>query len=622
MLFSRAPILGPVAILALGLGLGITGTAAAGAAQASPGCAPASLNNSLLQDSSVTISPLAGSRDVSAHAQISFLGVPAAAIVAVSVVGTQSGVHTGHLAAYSQGDGASFLPARPFAEGERVTVRARLQLGGRSSPLLDQFVIARENHISSTPERIFAGRASEAQSFRSRPDLHPPVVRVTASSPAAAHGDVFVAPYSGPGQAGPMILDQQGQAVWFAPLPVRTSAANFRVQQFQGRPVLSWWQGDISEHGFGLGEDIIEDSSYTRVARVRAANGLRADLHEFQLTSSGTALITAYHPIECDLSALGGQAQGAVTDGVLQEIDVATGLVKLEWTSLDHVGLAESYESARKASTRWPFDFFHINSINVDPDGGLLVSARNTWAVYDIDARSGKVLWRLGGRHSSFTQAPGTRTAFQHDPRVLADGSISIFDNGASPTVRPQSRGIVLGIDPQARTATLLRQITHGPPLLAESQGNMQALEHGAWFLGWGQLPNFSEYGPAGELLFDAHFPRHTQSYRSFRFAWTGVPAEPPRFSLAPGAGGTVAYASWNGATELAAWRVLAGASPTTLRVLAQAQRSGFETAIPLPAGTVGPYVAVQALGSSGQLLGASAAVAETALRSTGGASS
>jgi hypothetical protein len=440
------------------------------------------------------------------------------------------------------------------------------------------------------------------------------VLAVSASSPAVAPGEEFVAPYGGPGQAGPMILDQSGRLVWFKGLPAHTSAADFRVQQYEGKPVLTWWQGDITVHGFGLGEDQIFDATYSPLARVRAGNGHRADLHEFQLTGRGTALITAYSPVLCDLSAVGGPAYGAVTDGILQEIDVKTGLVMFEWTSLNHIGLDESYERASKSTSGSPFDFFHINSINLDEDGSLLLSARNTWSVYELDGRSGQVVWRLGGRRSDFKAASGTRTAWQHDPRVLPDGSLSIFDNGASPAVRSQSRGIVLSLDAQHRRATLRSQFTHGPPLLANSQGNMQALENGDWFFGWGEVPYFSEYGPEGKLLFDAHFPVHSQSYRSYRFAWTGTPAHRPVVVVNRGPGTPTAYASWNGATGVASWRVLAGRDPASLSVVAQAPRSGFETAIPLPPGTAGPDVAVQALDAGGQVLSMSEAIAVAGL--------
>jgi hypothetical protein len=567
-----------------------------------PPCVPATLDNSAVLAGAVTVSPLPGSRDAPPATQISFLSVPAADVSVQSVLGSVSGPHAGHMLAYSQGDGASFLPTQPFLEGERVTVRARVRVDGSSRPLVDTFAIARADPIGNPPETIHLGSASEQQSFVSRPDLHPPTVAVTAVSPAVAPGEEFLAPYSGPGQAGPMILDQGGGLVWFKPLPTYVSATNLRVQEYAGKPVLTWWQGDISVHGFGLGSDVILDQSYTKVAEVKAGNGLQADLHEFQLTPRGTALITAYDPIMCDLTSVGGPADGAVTDGVLQEVDVRTGLVRMQWTSLDHVAMGESYEHPG-GTLAWPYDFFHINSIGTETDGSLLVSARNTWTVYDVDGHSGQIAWRLGGKHSSFNEGAGAQTAWQHDPRLLPDGSISIFDNGSSPTVHGQSRGVVLRLE--GGGATLVSQFIHTPGLIAESQGNLQLLSNGDWFVGWGQVPDLSEFGPSGQLLFDAHLPPHDQSYRSFRFAWTGTPAHRPTFALQSGR----AYASWNGATEVSSWRLLAGASPAALSAVASASRAGFETPIALPGSVRGPYLAVEALDGSGRSLAVSAAV-------------
>ncbi|HEY4810271.1 MAG TPA: arylsulfotransferase family protein [Solirubrobacteraceae bacterium] len=611
MLSIRALILGPV--MAVGLGFAAQ---AASASQAAPACAPSTLDNSALQAGLVTISPLPGSRVASPQTQISFLGLPGAALSGVSVVGSQTGAHSGHMAAYSQGNGASFLPSRPFAEGERVTVHARVRTGGSVKTISDVFAIAREDHITTTPARTFPGSTAEVQSFQSRPELHPPVVTVTANSPGVAPGEEFVAPYAGPGQAGPMILGPGGELVWFKPMPANTAATNLQVQEYNGQPVLTWWQGDVSVHGFGLGEDVIANNTYTDIEHVRAGNGLQADLHEFQLTPQGTALITAYDPILCNLSSVGGPAYGGLTDSVFQEIDVKTGLVMYEWTALDHVAIAESYEPVARSNTAEPYDYFHLNSIDVDREDGLLISSRNTWTIYKLDPHSGQILWRLGGRHSSFKMGAGTGTAWQHDPRELPDGAISIFDNGASPTVHSQSRGIVVSLNGEGDTATLDGRFTHAPGLVVESEGSVQALANGDWFIGWGQEPYFSELSPEGALLFEAHFPVHERSYRDFRFAWSGVPAHPPAFVFQPGSPGApgLVYVSWNGATSVAAWRVLAGASASSMAAVTQVARSGFETAVPIPAGTTGPYVAVQALGSEGQVLGGSAAAAESGL--------
>jgi len=562
----------------------------------------------------VTVSPLPGSRDASPQTQVSFLGVPKGELRGIVVVGSRSGAHRGRLEGYSEGDGASFVPSKPFVQGETVTVSGQLRTSGGVQSLRDYFTVAYEDTLTTTPETIHPGSPSEVQGFRSRPDLQPPTVTVTASSPAVAPGDEFVAPYGGPGQSGPMILDPGGGLIWFKALPRNTSATNLRLQEYGGRPVLTWWQGDISIHGFGLGEDVILDGSYAEIAHVRAGDGLQADLHDFQLTPEGTALITAYDPIHCNLSSVGGPSDGAVTDGTFQEIDVRTGLVMFQWTSLDHVALAESYSPANTSDTTLPFDFFHINSINLDEDGSLLISARNTWTTYDLNAQSGQIAWRLGGKHSSFTMGSGTATAWQHDPRELANGSFSIFDNGASPTVHSQSRGIVVSLEPEGKTATLVGQFTHPSPLLAKSQGNVQALGNGDWFVGWGEVPDFSEFSPTGQLLFDAHFPSGDQSYRDLRFPWTGTPTGRPAFAVVAAHGAGTVYASWNGATLVASWRVLVGAGAHSLKPVAVAPRSGFETAVPLPAGTAGSDLTVEALDATGRVLGTAAVATQSHL--------
>jgi hypothetical protein len=608
----RALVLGPV----LALGLGLAGLTTSAAAQSAPACVPTSIDNSALQAGGITVSPLPGSRDASPETQISFLGVSVRDLTVQSVAGSRSGAHTGHLAAYSLGDGASWLPTHPFVEGERVTVHARARISGRWQPITDVFAVAKPDPLSSTPETIHPGSAAEEQHFVSRPDLRPPTVTVTADSPGQAPGDIFVAPYTGPGQAGPMILDPSGAMLWFKPLPRDVFATNLRVQEYAGKPVLTWWQGDISIHGFGVGEDVIYSSSYTEAGRVRGGNGHQPDLHDFFLARNGTALVTSYFPVLCNLSAYGGSSYAGLTDGVMQEIDVRTGLVMYEWTSLDHVAVSESYSSAHDSSTGFPFDFFHINSLDVERDGSVLISARNTWTVYDLDPVTGKIRWQLGGKHSSFGGAAPTRTAWQHDPRELPDGAISIFDNGSSPTVHPQSRVVVISLNPQTGTATLETQLTHTPGLVVESQGNAEALPNGDWFVGWGQEPFFSELSPSGQELLDAHFPAHTQSYRSFRMPWTGAPVHAPALAfVAGGAGAGTVYASWNGDTQVASWRLLAGGSAGALHAILTVPRSGFETAIAVPAGTIGPYIAAQALDAAGQPLSSSSPVEEAALR-------
>ena len=429
-------------------------------------------------------------------------------------------------------------------------------------------------------------------------------------SPATAPGDIFAAPYGGPGPSGPMILDGAGNLVWFDPLPSGIEATNLQVQQDGGANVLTWWQGRITPQGFGRGEEIIADSSYRQVAGIRAGNGMEADLHDFHLAPNGTAVLTVFNPILCNLSSAGGPVAGAITDSILQELDLVTGLVRREWHSLDHVALGDSYSSAAGATAAWPFDYFHLNSIDQLANGHTVLSARNTSALYEIATATGRVLARIGGRRSTVRLGAGTETAYQHDAGVLSNGTISIFDNGGVPKVHPQSRGIVVSLDPKHRTDTLLAQFVHPTPLLAGSQGNLQTLPDGHEFVGWGSEPYFSEFSPSGALLFDAHMAGSYESYRAYRFPWSGSPTAAPSVAFTAASSSTPAtvFASWNGDTRTALWRVLAGPSPHALTPLASAPRSGFETAIELPAAA--PYLAVQALDAGGSVLASSEAIA------------
>jgi hypothetical protein len=421
--------------------------------------------------------------------------------------------------------------------------------------------------------------------FHSRPDLQPPPVRILTPAHGTAPGYVFLAPKKHVEQAGPMILDNEGHVVWFRPLNTR-GVTDFRVQRYGGRPVLTWWRGRPF-HGEGDGNYAIVDSSYRTVARVRPGNGLVGDIHEFELTPRDSALMTIFHRVR-----VGGRT---VFEGAVQEIDVASGRILFEWHSVGHVALDESYEAPPKQAST-PYDYFHVNSVEVDTDGNFLVSARNTHTVYKIDRRTGRILWRLGGRRSDFALGPGVRFAWQHDARRRPDGTITLFDNEAAPQAGPQSRGIVLRLDTARMRATLVRAIVHHPRLLAATQGNMQLLPDGHWFVGWGARPYFTEYDSTGRrVLFDARFGYRDDSYRAYRFPWHGHPGGRPAVAV----DGRTVYVSWNGATDVAAWQLVADGRDGATR-----NRTGFETALRVPPSA--RTVAVRALDRRGRVLATS----------------
>jgi hypothetical protein len=573
----------------------------------SPACLPATLNHdATLPGTSVDVSPAPGTDTANAATQISFLGTPAAELRDISVEGSSSGRHAGRRIAYYQGDGASFVPDRPFAAGERVSVRALI--GASRSEHESSFSFRVATPYSTAGIAGFPNPpapSSAYQSFVSAPGLQPPPLAVTSADRDPGAGDLFMTVGPGPGQAGPLVYSPTGRLVWFDDLPKGLNAENLSVQRYEGQDDLTWWQGHVLVLGFGQGEDVVMDHSYRTVATVLAGNGYQADLHDFQIAPHEVAYVSAYNLMRCDLGSVGGRPNGVVVDTAVQEIDMKTGLVRWEWHSLDHVGVAESH--APVPTTAVPWDYFHLNSIDPEPGGDLLVSARSTWAAYQLHGGSGKILWRLAGTNSSFRADPDAQTAWQHDARMLPDGRVTMFDNGSNPRVHDQSRGVRVAIDPARHTVRLVRSYPHpAGPLLADSQGNMQTLPGEQVVLGWGAVPSVSELGKDGGLLFDAHLPPGSSSYRAFRFPWTGRPQWPPAVSarLLAAEDSTAVFASWNGASDVASWRVLAGTGPASLRSVARMPVSGFESSIIIPGAFAD--VAVQAVGSAGQVLATS----------------
>jgi hypothetical protein len=459
-------------------------------------------------------------------------------------------------------------------------------------------------------ELLEAGRARAAgkpgnagvQVFRSRPDLKPPVVDVLHTGRGIAPGYLFIAPHSGPGQSGVMLLDNGGEVVWFHPTGAKQNAANLRAAVYRGKPVLTWWEGR-TQKGIGYGECVIADQSYREIARFRAGHDQPADLHELLLTPRNTALVTAKETRTMDLTSIGGRKRWPVIGSVVQELEIPSARVLFEWRSLDHVALAESHQKIGPK-----YDYFHVNSIAIDFDGNLIVSARNTWAVYKISRRTGEVLWRLGGKKSDFAMGKGTRFAWQHDARAHDGGRlISVFDDGAAPAVESQSRALLITLDTKRMRASLARRYTHHPPLLARYTGSAQLLPNGNVLVGWGSQPYFTEFARDGAVRFDARLPRGGETYRALRFPWTGRPAAPPALVAVPTAGNAVLYASWNGATEVASWQLHTGSSPTSLRPESTMPRVAFETE--LPSQQAAGFAAVVALDSRGRPLGRSAAI-------------
>jgi Arylsulfotransferase (ASST) len=576
--------------------------------------------------------PFPGTPDASPITQVIFSSLTPSELRSVNVTGSLSGRHSGQVQALPDGFGAAFVPDHPFVASETVRVHARLRsaAGGTASgapgsrALTFSFGIGAQvtrpgpastepvpvtvgNSVTSVsaqpvaapvgtamtapaahtsagaksppashPAALPAARTDRsyppAQHFHSMPGLGPPIVE-TAGNPDHASGDIFLTPGNGR-QHGPTIINSRGQLVWFDHISNRTDVSNLEVKRYRGKPVLTWWQGKFAGgHGIN-GRDVIMSSSYRILKELKAGNGYSSDLHEFQVMPNGTAFVDCYVPVHANLSSQGGAVNGVVLDAVVQKLDIRTGRVLWEWHALGHVPVIDSYIGDRGGT----YDYFHINSIEELPGDKVLVSARNTWAAYLIDERTGHIDWTLGGKHSDFRIGAGAGFQWQHHI-VMHNGLMTVFDDATVPKYQPASSAKLLRVNTGARTVSLVTNYFHSPPLIATYMGSAQLLPNHGMFVGWGNTDNFSEYSAGGRQIFNGSFRGDINSYRAYRFQWHGQPRTPPAVAISPGPNGAVrVYSAWNGATQVARWRVLGGAAPGSLGGLGLAASRGFET--------------------------------------------
>ena len=213
----------------------------------------------------ITVSPFPGTPDASPNTQISVLGARPATIFSIRVTGSSSGLHGGAFHAYSGRRGASFVLSRPLTQGERVSIVLNI----RGLPTRRwSFDVA---HLAPTPPilNLPVDQPAKLQHLVSRPDLTPPKITILKHTRASSSGDIFITPVPSPtvhpesnnaitihpvGPGGPMIIDRQGNVVWFDQLKPPVYALNFRQQRFAGRNVLTWWQGTVTVQAWGDGE--------------------------------------------------------------------------------------------------------------------------------------------------------------------------------------------------------------------------------------------------------------------------------------------------------------------------------------------------------------------------------
>ena len=456
-------------------------------------------------------------------------------------------------------------------------------------------------------------------SFVTEPGLHPPAIQADGApiNSKLAPGYIFTANFYDlnyppiTGQSGPLMLDSKLQPVWFKPVPTSVLAGNLALQTFNGKPALSWWQGYVTNTGATeSGEDIVVNQHYQTVAKLHGVDGWKLTLHEFLIVGHD-AWVTANKDVPKNLSKYGGAFNGAIDDSAVQEYDLRTGKLLYSWDALDHIRPDDSY--ATVPTNGFPWDTYHVNSISLTGHGTMLVSMRDTWAAYLVDIKSGHIIWTLGGRHSSFKLPARAEFQWQHDVKLQPGNVVTMFDDhccqltggGTYVAATANSRALTLKLNQAAHTATVAAP-DYGVDLGIQSDymGDTQPLPDGNVIVGWGSTRYISEYTRDGTQVLGAILPGSDLTYRATIEPWVGKPLTSPLGAARTAVGQTMVYASWNGATQVASWRVLAGAAPGQLTPVETAARSGFETKVALKQSYAN--YELQALDASGRVIGTS----------------
>lgn len=269
----------------------------------------------------------------------------------------------------------------------------------------------------------------------------------------------------------------------------------------------------------------IVDTLFAAQEFVSQKRGYITTQHDFHMLPNGHRVILGSEDVTVDMSAVvpGGHPAANVVGAIIQEIDNA-GNVVVQWRSLDHLPITDSYENLQAPAIR----YVHNNSLWIDDDGNWLLSMRHLSQVVKVNRLTGAVMWILGGKSNQFSMsgdheelAP-TYFSYQHDARRISNGHITLFDNGTQHS--PQfSRGVEYKIDEVNKTCQMVWDYRHVPGYYASIQGGFQTLSNGHRLLGWGSAasdgsPAVTEVDSLGTVVFEASYPKQMFVYRATKY--------------------------------------------------------------------------------------------------------
>jgi hypothetical protein len=514
-------------------------------------------------------------------------------LASMRVQGSVSGSHTGERIVAEDFETFAFRPHRPFEPGERVSVA--LDLPGRDDGTFSfRFTVSPKRTepdltgIESFPSATDAPALREGtprySGFSGRggtytPPEDFPSFEVTALDNPDA-GFLFLAKEGTTGRYL-MILDDTGFPGFF-----RSMSGLSRDFKKQPNGLLTYFERVAGPAVRAM------DSTYTVVDEWLPGNGYDdLDSHDFQLLPNGHALMFYRDAQTVDMSEVvpGGDPSALVLGLVIHEVDVNKNLV-FEWRSWDHFEITDASTLDLTAPV---IDYVHCNAIESDVDGHILISSRHLDEITKIDRQTGDIIWRMGGSQNEFTLVGDVQWySRQHSIRRTASGTVTIFDNGNLNTPQ-ESRVVEYDLDEANKVATLVWEFRQTPAVYAPHTGNAQRLSNGNTLISWGPLGIVTEVRPDGTKAFEMNFsdPSH-ETYRAFRFPWSGVAAAPYLWAQAAPDSVTLHFAKF-GDPNVVQFNIYRGSSPNPTTVVGSTGTNSFVLEDVAPSETL--YVRVTA---------------------------
>jgi arylsulfotransferase ASST/carbohydrate binding protein with CBM4/9 domain len=388
-----------------------------------------------------------------------------------------------------------------------------------------------------------------------------PFINITTSTTNADPNPIFLNDGSS-SQSYDVIFDNSGSPLWYQREP-----DDRRDLKVQPNGVLTMLVRQSGNYFSGF------NTNYQQIATYWAANGYGVDQHELQILKDGTYLLIGIQNETIDMSryVAGGNPAASVAEMVIQEFTPQGDLI-FQWRAWDQFDVRDQASFIDLSSSS--FDFPHMNSLDVDTDGNILLSSRSTSECTKINRDTGQFIWRLGGPHSDFVfvNDPLQGTRNQHCFRAVGTNNYMIFDNGDQHNPS-ETRGVQYQLDLTNKTATIVWQYPPTPTASMYSwyMGSVQLLTNGSRLINWAvwYLPKLTELRPDGTKAFEMNWVGQWETYRVFRCPWQGVALQ-PYLILEPYPDNLTLIFNQFGDTNVAYYRIYGGTSPHPTALLAE----------------------------------------------------